>query len=520
MRIKRRKFTHWPLIVVVSVLIAAGVAEPVAAGDNYFSQIYMHDPARLESFEDAATALKTAREANKDLWDTMLANQISGLAASRRQIQETGRLRLEGLLVSIDQVPWANVWACGVGECVVTSDGLEDLIDLTKADLAAIDALTPANSTTNQLKERLEIIKKLSMEIDGLTKRIKQDPDASKQLAQLPSGPIETPVKDAITKLDKVIADIDTKVTDIGTNFNNAMNKVDIIIGKAEEWIQKAAFLDGLADSVTGVKDALDIIRRKDALETVKGGVLKGIEEKSRESALPSSISKAFKDAELKGDNGNDITTVGQLLDFLTSEKSEVEEIRLVLLSDMRKTISTRRGLRLTALKAELTQHQRMARTLKAQRAIEKELNGLRTVVTGFQTYNDTKVVAEAKEEAHRVVNTMEAIHRKYQNEKNELNKQELRDAFETITLLLMQYVARVGYLQDAANLMELEIAALKHRFSIEESRIAALEWEILASRGMEGLVAFNKGGIKPEDYAGIIAFIQTGLLSTIAVTN
>ena len=48
------------------------------------------------------------------------------------------------------------------------------------------------------------------------------------------------------------------------------------------------------------------------------------------------------------------------------------------------------------------------------------------------------------------------------------------------------------------------EVAYLTHHDSIEISRINTASHEILAARGIEGLVAYHSGGVKPEEIAEI----------------
>lgn len=64
--------------------------------------------------------------------------------------------------------------------------------------------------------------------------------------------------------------------------------------------------------------------------------------------------------------------------------------------------------------------------------------------------------------------------------------------------------------------LLDVSLSRLKHEDSVVYSRLNEASWLALVNRGLEGLVAYHKGGLNEEDTANIIRLAQTVALGVI----
>jgi hypothetical protein len=62
----------------------------------------------------------------------------------------------------------------------------------------------------------------------------------------------------------------------------------------------------------------------------------------------------------------------------------------------------------------------------------------------------------------------------------------------------------------------EVELAALDHEYSIQLSSVNAQEHEALMGRGLEGLAAYHRGGLTPEEIANFIRAAQLAAMGVI----
>ncbi len=63
----------------------------------------------------------------------------------------------------------------------------------------------------------------------------------------------------------------------------------------------------------------------------------------------------------------------------------------------------------------------------------------------------------------------------------------------------------------------KLELERLKHQRSILRSKLADEAWQALVGTGLESLVAFHRGGWKPEHLANFLRLAQAAALIAIA---
>ena len=65
--------------------------------------------------------------------------------------------------------------------------------------------------------------------------------------------------------------------------------------------------------------------------------------------------------------------------------------------------------------------------------------------------------------------------------------------------------------------MFKLELRRLDHQRSILRSKLADEAWQALVGTGLESLVAFHRGGWKPEHLANFLRLAQAAALIAIA---
>jgi hypothetical protein len=507
------------LVALIVVISFFGVAVERAHADDFLGSIYLHDEDRLKVHTEARDSFKKAREASQSLWDTMLANHEAGMEAGRVRISESGRIRFNAMLAAIETLPWKQVADCAAGTCDPMPDFGRVNLNVSAEEVGALKAAYQSTPTAERMADTKKNIEKVSKEIQILAKQLEGDPDGSIAIQNLPGGPADRPVSDLIAKFDALFKAFDKSIADRAKPALDALDSIDTLMETAGDVMIKA----GLSKGLDSAEDVLDLFKHKNVLDAVQSPIGSAIK-RGRAAALPDTFKTALKSNALNDDGQPlDIATVGELLDFLTSEHSDVETIRLELLQHMRKGIAARRGLELAEKKAILALLKQRVEILLEQKKLEDELKLFIARVQGYQTLHGV----DFETSSATLFSSLERIHSRYQASaggscvegQSELGTQvTCRLAFDDIVFYTMVYAARVGYLLDAENVNKLEIVGLHHRFSIERSRIGAHNREQLIARGLDSLVVFSEGGITTEDMAGVIRFLQTGLLGVIAV--
>ncbi len=222
-------------------------------------------------------------------------------------------------------------------------------------------------------------------------------------------------------------------------------------------------------------------------------------------------LSNGFQEALSKHTNTTPpIQTIEQLLTYLTTSESAVEEVRLSLLADARKALVETRAAELAELEVRLDLKKRLVKVLKEQAKNEKVFVNNRKNIEKYTGYVD---------ESTPIVTTLRNQRREYLSP-DQTKQPKIRNEFGSTIKWLAQYMARVGHLRDAEHLLQVEETAVAHRFSILRSRVAAQAREQLIARGLGGLVGFSEGGITSDDLAGVINIIQSGLLGGVIATQ
>ena len=374
---------------------------PILTGCGFsFQHLYWHDETRLSNAKDGQEKFQVGREANKALWDSQLRNQQKGYEGNRKRIETSGKIRFDGILVAIDDLEWDKIWECGEGICEEMPELTE--FRVTDEDKAAIKKLYPTGTTEDRLKTTLEEIQKISEDIGTLSQKIKSDPNGELELSKLPAGEVNKPISDLRVKIALAVKEIDGKTASVRKSINDVIDGTDVLRENASSVVDE--LFAGQDFDTQNLEDVLEVLRKKDFLDAIKEGPIKAAIEKGEAEELPQEFRNALK-SNVKNEKGQplQVSTVGELLEFLSTENSEIEEIRLSLLQDMRANLLEIRASKLNELKAKLMLLKKKVQVLTDQRAYERGLAMAESRITQYCEYRS------------RVVDTLEAQHQRYQ---------------------------------------------------------------------------------------------------------
>ncbi|HEX7236997.1 MAG TPA: hypothetical protein VF405_08560 [Gammaproteobacteria bacterium] len=283
-----------------------------------------------------------------------------------------------------------------------------------------------------------------------------------------------------------------------------------------------AEVLDGVGDKkLTGdvaeafgvdtVEKLVEAIRNPDTRnKSIEALADKVSVQKLLDEVRDESLSTEFK-AALKQHTGSDIGDIGALLDYLKTDESRLQEVRVALLADWRRAVVEGRALELESLRYRLGLAEKLVRALEAQqfaeRGIASQLDATRACLPTLALNADalSTLTSVARGAALRFDSDCE--------EDFDTNEKQ----FENLVGILGAYFTRIGYLHDNERLAQYELVLYEHRRSIDASRLAAAAHEQLVSHGLQGLVTFTQGGLTSEQIATVLRFLNVGLLSEIA---
>lgn len=262
---------------------------------------------------------------------------------------------------------------------------------------------------------------------------------------------------------------------------------------------------------VDTVQELLELIEQRDArIEALADRVsIARLFEELRSEPLSEELAAA-----LQVQTGRGIGDVGALLDYLKTDESRLQEVRVALMADWRRAVVEGRALKLESLRYRLGLTEKLGRALTAQQFAEQGIAAQIEIVRACLPALDPEATAFA---------TLDSLARGTALSFNAANADcgdELgtaRNQFQNLVGLVGAYFTRVGYLHDNQRLAEYELVRYEHRRSIDASRIAAAAHEQLVKHGLQGLVAFTQGGLTAEQVATVLRFLNVGLLNVIA---
>lgn len=154
--------------------------------------------------------------------------------------------------------------------------------------------------------------------------------------------------------------------------------------------------------------------------------------------------------------------------------------------------------LTIAALAKDLAENER-TRTMSHIRSLEKRLD------VANRSAHLLKIADEMAEEARNFIQNSKFFdHEKGVMEDLKDFAKDKKKPLSDAMFAIQAYVNIAGPIAGRIANADREVAYLTHHDSIEISRINTASHEILAARGIEGLVAYHSGGVKPEEIAEI----------------
>lgn len=138
-----------------------------------------------------------------------------------------------------------------------------------------------------------------------------------------------------------------------------------------------------------------------------------------------------------------------------------------------------------------------------------------RALNTGIGASEDLKYpfVTNEDEQVIQTIGRLATAAEKETNGAAPVNTMKLRDLMD----ILSRYVSLVGYHKYLLLADVVEGGADENLFSIRKSAINMREREMLVAHGLDGLVAYHSGGIKPEEIANFFRAVQSIGVSVLA---
>lgn len=296
------------------------------------------------------------------------------------------------------------------------------------------------------------------------------------------------------------------------TNEVSASRTAEEALTKAKmvltDWNKRVAVLETLIEITPSLEQALAEVKDVDAF-------------KEKATAMAHKVGKEMKEAEvtyITADGDEDKTNLKDELSTLLDVNGN-----LVLGKDSGHILAGLRtafnpdtpGLVVTmaALAKDLADAQRQ-RTLTELSSLEKRWDVAKRARQLVERANDLSkegmnlVPAEPFPDTSKTGETIQ-----------KLAKKDPKEMLVNAYLALQHYVTIAGQITARVEDGLREDASIQHLQSIETSQINALQRQALVARGIEGLVIYHRGGVKPEEIAEVAyRAVQLGFLGWIGI--
>lgn len=312
--------------------------------------------------------------------------------------------------------------------------------------------------------------------------------------------------------LVKIVADLDTdlgKIEELSIrafgadqNLSTRLHALTDILRKSEhldlvklESVESMLGEDGLRQ-LQGIADKVSI---SDLFDSLKG------------NELSSEFATAFEES--AGRKLCDVTTctVGDVLEYLKTDESKLEAVRISLRDDFRRATITAYNYELKTLQRELAGMKKLVSVVRRQHEtqrnfgarVARHINDHKINNLDISIYHQLDCLARSAGSTH--------------GSSCAADTREARDQFSNTLLVLAIYYSMEGDLREQEIGLWRDLVRMKHLRSIEASKLAAMAHEQFILHGLQGLVAFTEGGITTDQMASVLRFVNTGLLTVIA---
>jgi hypothetical protein len=263
---------------------------------------------------------------------------------------------------------------------------------------------------------------------------------------------------------------------------------------------------------VRNVGELLKLIEQRDErLEAVADKVsVQRLFDELRNEPLSTELAEA-----LERQTEREIGSVGALLDYLGTDESRIQEVRVALMTDWRRAVVEGRAFTLESLRFRLGLLEKLGRALEAQQRGEEAL------AAQLEATRECRLPLDPEEAVFETLTEIaEGRSLGFTADQDGVCDDRFgsgRKQFQNLVGIVGEHFTRMGYLHDNERMAYYELVRYEHRRSIEASRLAAAAHEQLIRHGLQGLVAYTQGGISTEQVATVLRFINVGLLGVIA---
>lgn len=379
--------------------------------------------------------------------------------------------------------------------------------DLKKAQIGLFDTMSDNLATMSQAEVKL--YKELA---DRQTEIV------ARQVPTMKWGKIRSELSEFANQMDMEVVSLESNIQQELENAGKrsaahkaASKTADeaLVNAKADltNWNKRVAVLDKLIETIPSIEMALANVNDEDDFRNEAEKIAKDLQTQVKDTNV------TFMDAD-----GNEKTvplkdeliSILNVNDALIKGKTGVGKILAGLRAVMKDDAP---GLMVTiaSMAKDLADLQRQ-RTLAEIDSLEKRMKSverarrLADLAKSLATEGASMVQAAKLPEENIAENTLK-----------KLAEEKLKERLAMAILVMQHYVTISAPISIRLEEVMRDDAYLQHLQSIEISRISTSEHQALIDRGIEGLVIYHQGGIKPEEIADLVyRAVQLGFLGWI----
>ncbi len=471
--LRTRTIEHLPVIETASLEISSSIGLAISQAEEKISEL----DRKLEQVKQ-----NNLNQVRADI-DNLLTPLLDPFPQQRQQILSTVNNALGEITTQLKNV-----------------GNLRALPQLAVNQIlkAADDALPDAINEDRALKKK--VIKKIKSELlDKLNKKL--------EVSVANSG-----IKSVLDELGTATVEAEKELDDIEI-------LITTLLGEPTPLSKRFAAVNDLLRK----SSHLDLVKLATIEEMLGGGAIEELNRLGDDINLGDAI-KQLKDRELNQDFSRAFSeTAGKslcekspckirdLVNYLSTDESELQAIRTTLRDDFRNAAAT-------TFQHELRTLQREVALMRELIAVVKELHNVQTSF-GKRVGGHIKKY-KIQDLSITLFSNLDCLAGTANNTNDPActgDTKSARDAIQNALSLLAAYFSMEGELRAQEIALWLDVARMKHQRSIEASQLAAIAYEQFISSGLQGLSAFTRGGITTEQIASILRLLSTGLLVNIA---
>ncbi len=480
------------------------------------SSLYMHDEDLELQLRASKSQYQKATSENEELWSTLHSNLDKVAELEIKALTNAGLIKRQTDLQNIKNHTWSGYFKEANDIVIKTNDEIQDLsksiedtgnmvnklfdsiskieesLTGVKIDRKGLNHFEAGTAKWDKVKDSSNELKKISEEIreivankikDEVKDKIKGEigDEIEKRLNEARQKFKEN-IKDYIGSTRKMISDDDKKIPDVLRKFTNdeGLNEVLALLRKSKNH-----------ELIGNRSGPFDLFKNR-------GGKIKSLRDAPGKMELSDKARKKLSKF-LKLEHS--IETAGELRKFLEKQDSSIEEIRLTIEKEHRRTIAVVQNAQFQKEKDRLELYNLQLEILG------KYVDVAQMVKDGSEKYN---------QEGNN--NVFKSLNESYLNYQKGIKPEEMRDGFYEKLETISGYVHLTGYLYILNEITKSKINILAHREAIANEQIATDSYTHLVNWGLDGLISFAEGGITDKDIANWFKAFESTLLGVISV--